>query len=366
MKKLLSLILSIALCAGFCACGKADNSPQPQPSEQTEEIPVEDDGVLKILLICNSHGTDSSFMFPDVVRNEGEENLVFGRLYHSGCRMVQHVDYAEANAAQYSYDEYDISKDDCWKRAYADGSWQDLVPGTATDTYIEDGSIAQTMQFGIQRHDWDLIIIQASTYEGAGVEDSYYVENGHKWDLKNYTQKLMDYVLSQDIEPRSVPKFAWNITWSRPADKNVWRDADKKAMDSYFGGDQNLQYSLLMKTHQEVIAPAFNFDYVMSAGTLMQNLKTTKLQSADIYRDYGHVTDFGRLAVAYLWYCTLYNKDIADCQIPSMNYKVILDKFARQYKQNMELTEERKDILVEAVANAMQTPFAMTPSQYTE
>lgn len=319
---------------------------------------------MKILLIANSHGTDSSFMFPDICKSQGVENLIFGRLYHSGCKIVQHLDYANTNAAQYSYDEYDISKDDCWKRAYADGSWQDLVPGGYTDTYIEDGTIAQTMQFGIQRHDWDMIIVQASTYEGAGVEDTYYVSKGHDWDLANDTKKLMDYVLANDIEPRSVPQFAWNITWARPADPSVWRSADKTAMDSYFGGDQNVQYSLLMKTHQEVIAPAITFDYVMPAGTAVQNLKTTKLRSNEVYRDYGHLTDFGRITVAYLWYCLLFDKDITECEIAPMNYKVVLDKFARQYQKNWELTQEQKDILVETVSNTIKTPYEVTASQY--
>ena len=223
------------------------------------------------------------------------------------------------------------------------------------------------MQFGIQRHDWDIIILQASTYEGAGVAaDTYYVKHGHKLDLVGHARELMDYVLSRDIEPSSVPQFGWNITWSRPADRNAWTEDKKRDMDAFFGGDQNLQYTLLMQTHQEVIAPAFDFDYVLPVGTVIQNLKTTKLRSDEIYRDYGHATDFGRMAVAYLWYCLLFNKDITECQLSPINYKVVRDEVVRLTQKDMELTQEQRDILVEAVGNTLKTPFEVTQSQYVE
>ena len=156
MKKYLSLLLALAMCLSLCACGAS-------APEETTAAQVEDDGVLKILLICHSLGVDSAFMFPDVARNEGMENLVMGFLYHSGCRVAQHVDYAKENAAQYAYYEYDITQQDQWYRADSSGNFTYCPAGAANDKYIEDGSIAQTLQFGIQRHDWDMVILQAGT-----------------------------------------------------------------------------------------------------------------------------------------------------------------------------------------------------------
>ena len=361
MKRLLAFLLVLTLCIGiFAGCGNTQE-PTQQETEPALE-PVEDDGIMKILFICHSLGTDASYMFPDVCRNEGMENLVFGRLYHSGCRMAEHVEYAKANAAQYSYDEYDISKDQCWQRAYADGSFFDLEPGGATDTYIEDGTIAQTMQFGIQRHDWDLIMIQGASYECANVADSWYTSHGKRIGLRGFTQELMDYVLSQDIEPRSVPQFGWNMIWSKPADRNVWTDNNKLMMDTYFAGDENMLYTEMMRVFQEELEPNFDFAYIMPSGTVMQNLKTTSLQSAQLYRDYGHATDFGRLAAAYGWYCTLTGTDISECKLPAMNFRVVLDKMLRLQQMDWELTEEQKALLVEAVGNAIKTPYAVTPS----
>lgn len=189
-------------------------------------------------------------------------------------------------------------------------------------------------------------------------------ENGHRINLKGYTQELIDYVLSQDIEPRSVPKFVWNAVWSVPADKSVWRDDTKRMMETSFMGDETYLYSEMMRVLQEELEPNFDFAYVLPAGTVMQNLKTTHLASAQLYRDYAHATDFGRLAAAYSWYCVLTGTDIADCKIPEMNYRVVLDKALRLQEKNWVITDEQRTLLVEAVGNAVKTPYAVTESQY--
>ena len=65
MKKYLAFLLALVLGLSLCACGK--NTPQePKPAPQEETPKVEDDGIMKILLICSSLGVDSAFMFPDV------------------------------------------------------------------------------------------------------------------------------------------------------------------------------------------------------------------------------------------------------------------------------------------------------------
>ena len=214
MKKYLAFILALVLCFGLVACG-GTTTAEPTPTEP-EETKVEDDGIMKILLIGHSLGNDSSFMFPDIYRNEGNENLVMGVLYHSGCRVGQHVDYARQDAAQYAYYEYDIATQNEWLRADCNGYFTPYAPGAGNDVYIEDGSIAQTLKFGIQRHDWDLVILQGGLFESAQIKDAYFA--GRNLDLKADTKELMDYVLANDCEPISVPQFAWNMTWAYPVE----------------------------------------------------------------------------------------------------------------------------------------------------
>ena len=98
MKRLIALLLALTVCLGLlAACGKTE--------PQNEDPKVEDDGVMKILLIGHSTGVDSAYMLPAIAKNEGVENLVVGMLYHSGCRLGQHVEYLQSNAKQYAYYE---------------------------------------------------------------------------------------------------------------------------------------------------------------------------------------------------------------------------------------------------------------------
>lgn len=364
MKRLFSILLALVLSVGiFTGCQAASKQPAVQEPSKETLPPVEDDGVMKILLIGHSLGNDSVFLFPDICKSEGVENMVVGFLYHSGCRLVQHLDYAKENARQYAYYEYDISKDDGWQRAKADGSFVYCPAGAGNDKYIEDGSIAQTLLFGIQRHDWDLVVLQGGLAESANLQDNYYISNSKQLNLIGYIQELMDYVSENDIEKGSPTKFAWNMVWSYPVDRAVRADSANQILDLYYGGDEHKLYLEQVSVLKDTIEPAFDWAYVFPNGTVIQNLKSSTWESTKIYRDNVHVTDFGRWAAAYTWYCTIFDKDITICKLAPMNHKVVLDEASRLGKMDLEWTQEQKDLMIEAVSNAMKTPYAMTQSK---
>ena len=357
MKKLIALLLAATLCLGLlAACG---GTTEPEPTEP-ETPKVEDDGVMKILLIGHS-------LFPDVVKNEGGmDNLVVGFLYHSGCLVAQHVNYARQGAAQYAYYEYDTATQDEWLRADCNGNFTPCQAGAANDIYIEDGSIAQTLEFGISRHDWDMVILQAGSGESAGRRTSNYYKNEPTKTLPDFITELKEYVLSKDCEPATVPQFSWNMVWSSPKDPAVRSDSTNLMLLTEYEDSEYVYYKAMAKVLQEEIEPKFEWTYVFPNGTAIQNIKSTKLTNAEIYRDYAHVTDFGRLAAAYTWYCTLTGKDITECEIPPLNHKVLLDKIARNTGKDMELSEEYRAILIEAVGNALKNPYDITPTQFAE
>ena len=128
MKKLLALgLVFLLILSMLSACGK----------EKKEEPKEEDDGVMKILMIGHSTGMDSAYMLPAIAKSEGVENLVVGMLYHSGCRFGQHVEYLTKNAPQYAYYELDISTQESWYRADANGNFLLCEPTAQNDIYIE-------------------------------------------------------------------------------------------------------------------------------------------------------------------------------------------------------------------------------------
>lgn len=348
MKKTLAFLLALVVCLSmFAACGKTD--------PKNEEPKVEDDGVMKILMIGHSLGNDSVFMLPEVFKNENAGPLVVGAIYHSGCRLAQHLDYINQNALQYAYYEYDTQKDDQWLRADKDGNFMPFEPGSGTDVYIEDGSIAQTMDFGITRHDWDIIVTQAGVFEAANVVDSAYQINIAK-DLN----ALLAYVKSKDIEPATTPKIGWNITWTCPSD-DMLNESYTGHLHNNFA-DADAMYEAIAKTAKEVVAPAYPFDYIFPSGTAMQNARSSALEPKDLYRDTIHANDYGRLIVAYTWYCMLTGADINTCKFGPVNSKILVDNFMRNSGTAFEMTDVQKTVLIESVSNAMANPYQMTNS----
>ena len=143
-------------------------------------------------------------------------------------------------------------------------------------------------------------------------------------------------------------------------------DSTNLMLNLEFDGSEYNYYLVMAKTLKEVVEPNFEWEYVFPNGTTIQNLKATKLKNAEIYRDYAHVTDFGRLVAAYTWFCTITGTAIEDCKIPAMNHKVLLDNAARNTGVDLVLTEEQKAILIEAVGNAIKSPYETIQSQYAE
>ena len=352
MKRLITLLLVLALsCSFLAACGGEKSNTK---KEETEKI-VEDDGVMKILMIGHSLGNDSTYLLPEIFKNENAGPLVMGVIYHSGCRLNQHVSYIEQNAAQYAYYEYDTQVDDQWRRADCNGNYNLFVAGTGTDVYIEDGSIAQTMEFGITRHDWDIIVTQAGVFEAANAVDSQY-----PIQMEQDIKAIFDYVLSKDIEPASKPKFGWNITWTCPSD-NMLNDSYRGHLYNNFA-DADAMYEAIVATAKDVAVPSYAFDYVFPSGTALQNARSSAFEPKDLYRDTIHANDYGRLIVAYTWYCTLTGKDINSCQFAPINSKVLLDTLMLSTGKQFEMTEQQKTILIESVSNALANPYQMTQS----
>ena len=360
MKKFLALTLALCLCFGLLACGGGEE-PAETPGA-TEPAKVEDDGIMKILMIGHSLGNDSTFMLPDIARQNGVENLVMGVIYHSGCRLGQHVSYLEDNQSQYAYYEFDISGEQkYWLRADRDGNFTDYDATMTNDEFIGekgDGPIAQTMQFGIQRHDWDIVVMQAGVFEAANVVDGGYSPN-FAADIKT----IQDYVLENDIEKGSTPKFVWNMTWACPSD--IMTYGNKFYGDntgSNFGGDTDKMYEAIAATAKDVVAPAHDWAHIIPSGTALHNARA-KYGPRELYRDFIHVNDFGRAIVGYTWFCTLFGKNIEECNIAPIDSALLLDNLMRNTGKSLELTEEQKAVLIESVKNAMANPYAVTASQ---
>lgn len=350
MKKCMSLLLALTLC--FVLFAGCTSNQENTTNTQTEPPKVEDDGIMKILLIGHSTGMDSAYMLPAVAKNEGVEKLVVGMLYHSGCRLGQHVEYLTNDAPQYAYYEFDIENQDAWLRADKDGNFTYCEPFAANDIYIEDGSIAQTMKFGIQRHDWDIVVLQPGCFEAANKSDYGFTPN-----IASDIQTIRNYVSENDIEKSTAPKFAWNMIWGCPDDSSMWNEGYRNNMETLFSGDTVAMYNEIVNTTREIVKPEEIFDWFMPSATTLRNAQEQGMTPKQLYRDTIHGSDFTRMMVAYLWYCTLFEKNIDDCTLDPIPGKLVFDTLMYNTETPFMLTEEQKAILKISVKNAMATPY---------
>lgn len=351
MRRILSLCLCTLLLAGLVAgCTGAPEQTQPETTQQ-------EDTTLRVLMIGASLGLDTMYMMPAVAQNEGMTDFAFGILYRSAS-MWRQAGFVQSGKPEYAYFEYVSGQDKVWRRADCNGDFVYNVPGEANDKYIADGSIAVSAEFGLTRMDWDVVIILPSASESTNVENDLNMMNA---DI------IMDYVKEHDPVPATVPKFGWHMVWTSPQDETLWKESTRTLLETYFNGDANLMFETSMKTAQEIVVPALEgkADYIFPCAAAFQNAKTaTVVEDKDIHRDFIHATDYGRLIAAYVWYCVLTDTNIRDCNFGPVPNGIVRDNAIRNSGKDYEISEEWKQVLIEAVENALANPYALTQSAY--
>ena len=212
------------------------------------------------------------------------------------------------------------------------------------------------MEYGVEYDDWDVIIMQGGVFEIAH-DEKYTDGNIHI---------IQDYVNQHKTNPDAV--FGWHMAWACPTD-NELRDiytSTKEFYTSYevFDHDRRKMHAAITDCVGKNIVTDDSFVYLIPAGTAVENAVSSYLTEKDLYRDYVHVSDVGRVISSYTWYCTLAGIDHLDeiklDAIPKAFLKSTADK-----TQDRVLTEAEKVIILESVNNALANPLQRTQSQYT-
>ena len=351
---------------------------------ETTQMPENDD-VLKVLVIGHSTGMDPIYFVPEIAKANGI-NMIVGDLYHSGCRLSQHENFIKNNAEEYVYLEYDNTNDKPWQiwqtgenKLKSDGTvdkimtqgWADHLPNQAHDSYV-GGSKAKlgnaygvTMQWAIQQHDWDVIIMMGGRYETTDI-----FNDGQPLDVTDIGI-IRDYVLSNDINKTTVPAFAWNTLWTTPENDEAWKatltdnwkssyESSWNTMETYYQGSTQCLYEHFVAGLKNHILPAYKFDYLLHNNTVIQNAKNYGLTNADIYRDYTHGTDFTRMMVAANWFCGITGMDVEDITIPSIPAALRFQTTDRNSGEAFTLTATEKETLIFCVKNAIENPYEVT------
>ncbi len=335
MKRFLAFLLSVTLLFGLCACGGTTN----QPDESTQNVSAdptlpENPETLKVLTLGHSLAVDSGHMLALIAAAEGYSGLKVGTLYYSGCRLSQHVNFLTNNEAVYDLYLSDSSN-------------------PAPPTIMSDVTMKDALRFDA----WDVIVMQDGAWEAA--EDDKYKDGN--------LEKVQDYVNENKLNPNAV--FAWHMYWVYPTDTELQAmhpNQPSPVTEGYlnYGNDRATAFASVTSCVKNNIIPNKTFAALIPTGTAIENAHSSYMGDWDLYRDYAHATDYGRVIAGYVWYCTLLGIDHLDdiklTGIPKAYFK------SNTGPVDVEFTQVEKDIIIESVNNALKNPLQMTQSQYTE
>ena len=318
LKKILSLILCPLLLLPLCACRSTGDNVTTEPIETgyiptvDPKTPVSDGKTLKMLCITSSFGLNTTQFLYEIAKDQGAENVVIGRLYYSGCKLSQHVEFAKTNATNYEYTKN------------TSGQW------------VKKTDIP--LIYGLQDEDWDIIFMQQGAHH-AGMVQTY----------KDYIDQLMEYVQANKTNPNA--RFIWNMTWA------FQQDADNTTFMESYKGDQMTMYNMILETTKEKVVPRTDFAAIIPSGTAVQNARTSYFGDT-LTKDTLHLNNLGRVIAGYTTWCTLTGLPLTEINLPPMS--------SYDLKEPVVLSDADKAVIIEAVNNAIANPWEVTPSSYPE
>ena len=326
----------------------------------------DEEGTLKVLLLGNSHGLDATNLLAEVFYQERmagnhDKDVLIGALYYSGCQVKQHKNYLSGNQKVYTYHKNTAtSAGETWK----------VVDATCLEA--------------LQDEQWDIILMQQMNTQ-AGMESQYIAAD---WKY------VADYLLNnQELKP----ELGFHMTWANPdsyelflnddapynikyiatyADPASWRNNHEKNFPSTSGNgkyDMNVMYDKIMQLTQKYLVDStdwlgkdyFNEKYIMSSATPIQYAqKVLGRDQLNMYRDYTHVSDYGRLMVAYQWYAQLMDLE----ELSEVNVDVIPKVLKHKNSKYPTATDANGDYIVDAqmksdliasVNWALKNPFSL-------
>jgi len=350
MVKTWKQLLALSLCplmalSGFAACGAAP-TPTTEPSATepapTEPVPTEPEAeakVLKVLTLGSSSTVDACHMLNRILAVQGVgkyDEVIVGTLYYSGCKLSQHIQFMMENSPQY--------------RLYLSSSANPDQPPKITE--------GVTMEAALRQDYWDIIFLQAA---GGELDNDIAFTSG-------YVKALQNYVNQKKHNPLAY--FGWHFTCVPPTDPDLMNSYPyspnpyKTAYDQY-NHDRTACFNARAERIGKYVFTDETIRLTICSITAVQNACTSYLGEKDLYRDYTHSTDLGRVMTAYVWYCRLMGieklEEVKLEHIPKAFLKSTKDK-----TQDRLITDAEKAIILESVNNALAHPLEITQSQYTQ
>lgn len=290
---------------------------------------------MKILNISNSHGIDSVWLLPLVLKAElPREKFMVAELYQAYA-LTEHIRDIKENAANYYYR---INTGDGW--------------------YSSSGF---SVKMALMAEKWDIIMFN-ETSRHLGLEDI--MSQGMVEWFRRYILENLDY----------EPILLYNMTWANPTDDRLYADETrlrptaifKSVYTQNYGFDHVNHYNKLVEMTQKYIVGNDGFSQIIYgakpiqyAGEVLGVPQYDPEQRMDLYRDYTHISDFGRLLVAYQWYAQVFEIS----RLTEVKVNVIPTAMRATHRQqslgDLQITEKHKSIIIQSVNETLKDPFGI-------
>ena len=254
------------------------------------------------LLMISNSFGDDTVQWVHEICEDLEIDFTIANLYIGGCNLQNHLTNLTNNSSNYEYVTYNKTNKTWSRQAH---------------TSISDALLSE---------DWNYVSLQQGSTE-SGLSDTYSTIN-----------QVMDKVL----EIKNDVKFIWNMTWA-------YQQNSGHVNFGNYNNDQMTMYNAILDAVQKNILNNNRFELIVPNGTAIQNARTSFIGD-NLCRDaYCHLTyDLGRYIAGLTMVGALTGEDIS------------------QVEYTPGLSENKKLVAIEAVNNALNKPFEVTQSMYTD
>lgn len=334
MKRIITLILCLVLTLSlFSGCNLGGGESTEGTTEGTTEVTQspEEAAVFKVLMIGQSHAQDASWLLANVLKAEmPDQDFLVVDVYKS-VYLDEHIENIKNNAPVYDYCENN----------------------NGTMTIRENFTINDA----VKMEQWDLIMFNEGTWPQ--VDDQEHLDGDFQW----FTEYLRE-----NAAPGFM--FAYNATWAQPVSKVLYSANRLKAPENFrknftdkFGGDRHKHFAKICDVITKYVETDEDYDFVFHSGTAIQYASEVlgvpegdPLRQMDLYRDYTHLSDFGRLIVAYQIYAQIYGLE----ELTEVNLDVIPKDLRATANEkifgDLQITQEHKNIIIQSVNYALKNP----------
>ena len=286
---------------------------------------------MKIIVVGNSHSNDTFFLLNKAFQDQlPEKKVTLGALYYSGCSVTKHIKFTAENQPVYDY------------YRNVNGTWE-----------RERGV---TIDVGLRDQDWDYVLFQGGKTDNT--DESQYNLTG---------RRTLEQIVSDRV-PKPY-KMLWQVTWPSPDDPTFFSPEYRvqppagyvEYLQDRYGHDSFRQFTYMVDKAKKYLLKDETYDGVICAGAgIMYAHAVLGVPQSALWRDYTHLSDYGRLITAYTFYAQFTGNPITQINID----KIPAEERQKHFRADGDLTvtEEMKRVIIAAANHALEDPW-MVPAK---